>query len=426
MSGGYMYKKVVVLGNGFDLAHGLPTSYSNFMEFMTMLDDEAEKQKLNEYLRSTANSEYYCIDKIHYDLLLEKYNKLNISECGRGIINYLKLTNDIDKWVDFEEEVLTILMVCNEWNSIVESQEYEFSVSNKKHNKGDYILEILNTYKNLDNVTIRKYNKCLDKLTCFTPIYNQGELNKKYLLNNFEINTSEIFLILNEGLKELEKIFNWYIVNVVDCIITNKKSKLSNLVVDKADYVINFNYTDTLREMYNVCFSCNDYYYIHGHADKSDHNILFGCNYNREIDTKEMRVFSKSFKRIFYETHYRAVKEVETCLEGELDEVINSSATNPPFDPKTTSSGEISIYFWGHSLSTSDSDNIINIFNMTKKLESLYANVSIKILYHEEQSKFDMLNNLFEIFGQDYIEEYTNSDKLYFVESADYPIEVIS
>lgn len=136
-----------------------------------------------------------------------------------------------------------------------------------------------------------------------------------------------------------------------------------------------------------------------------------------------MRVFSKTFKRIFYDTEYRAVRQVEKYLESDLKQVINSSGGNPPFDPLTTSSGEIGIYFWGHSLSISDSDNIINIFNMAKRLEALYAHVSITILYHAEQSKFDMLNNLFEIFGQDYIEEYTNSDRLYFEDLENYPIE---
>ncbi|MDE5737347.1 MAG: bacteriophage abortive infection AbiH family protein, partial [Oscillospiraceae bacterium] len=28
-----MYKKILVLGNGFDLAHGLPTQYKHFIEF---------------------------------------------------------------------------------------------------------------------------------------------------------------------------------------------------------------------------------------------------------------------------------------------------------------------------------------------------------------------------------------------------------
>lgn len=419
-----MYMKVLVLGNGFDLAHGLPTSYTNFIEFISMLDDNVENNELKKYLSSNVNCEYYCIDKIDYIGLQEKYRKFDMSECGIGIISYLKLTKNIDKWVDFEDEVLTLLKVCNEWNSIVDSQECIFSTSSKAHNTGDYVLEIFNTYDKLDNATIRKYNNCLDKLPCFTPIYKQGNINKEYIINDFEISTSKVFAVLNEALKQLEELFNWYIVNVVDCLMANKKTKLSNSAIDYVEYVINFNYTDTLRRMYNVCLSEKYYHYIHGQARKFENNILFGCNYHKEIDLKELRVFSKTFKRIFYDTEYRAVMEVEKYLEWDLKQVINSSGSNTPFDPQTTSSGEIGIYFWGHSLSTSDSDNIINIFNMAKKLEDLYAHVSITILYHEEKSKFDMLNNLFEIFGQDYIEEYTSSSRLYFEDLEHYPIEI--
>lgn len=224
-----MDNKVLVLGNGFDLAHGLPTSYSNFIEFISMLDEEAETYELKEYLLNNVNGEYYCIDKIDYVGLREKYKKFDINECGVGFVSYLKLTKNIDKWVDFEDEVLTLLKVCNEWNSIFDSQECIFSTSSKAHNTGDYVLEIFNTYDKLDNATIRKYNNCLDKLTCFTPIYKQGIINKEYIINDFEISTSKVFAVLNEALKQLEELFNWYIVNVVDCLMAKKL----NLVIQQ-------------------------------------------------------------------------------------------------------------------------------------------------------------------------------------------------
>lgn len=42
-----MSKKILIIGNGFDLAHGLPTNYSDFLafshEFMKLYEVDSEK-----------------------------------------------------------------------------------------------------------------------------------------------------------------------------------------------------------------------------------------------------------------------------------------------------------------------------------------------------------------------------------------------
>lgn len=43
---------IIVIGNGFDLAHGLPTKYTDFLEFVKVLNNVLEER----------NKDYDCID----------------------------------------------------------------------------------------------------------------------------------------------------------------------------------------------------------------------------------------------------------------------------------------------------------------------------------------------------------------------------
>lgn len=41
---------ILVIGNGFDLAHGLPTKYTDFLEFCKMVSKIYEDEKINLHL----------------------------------------------------------------------------------------------------------------------------------------------------------------------------------------------------------------------------------------------------------------------------------------------------------------------------------------------------------------------------------------
>ena len=40
------YMNILVIGNGFDLAHGLPTKYTHFLEFVKVIKQALRKGKL--------------------------------------------------------------------------------------------------------------------------------------------------------------------------------------------------------------------------------------------------------------------------------------------------------------------------------------------------------------------------------------------
>lgn len=41
---------VLVIGNGFDLAHGLPTKYGDFLDFLYHFKEEEKKRKMIQVL----------------------------------------------------------------------------------------------------------------------------------------------------------------------------------------------------------------------------------------------------------------------------------------------------------------------------------------------------------------------------------------
>lgn len=92
--------RIVLIGNGFDLAHGLKTSYKDFIDWY-----------LNEK-EDTSGILYKSLIK-NYDLYVTYMSKKQIEECMREFCTFL---NTIRKrvgaigWVDVEDEYYTLLL----------------------------------------------------------------------------------------------------------------------------------------------------------------------------------------------------------------------------------------------------------------------------------------------------------------------------
>ncbi|WP_339905796.1 AbiH family protein [uncultured Cyclobacterium sp.] len=59
--------KIVIIGNGFDKAHGLPTGYSDFVEYfknsISQYKNEGKGLKLKGRYKETASNFYHRLDK---------------------------------------------------------------------------------------------------------------------------------------------------------------------------------------------------------------------------------------------------------------------------------------------------------------------------------------------------------------------------
>ena len=69
-----MYMNILVIGNGFDLAHGLPTTYKNFLDYAHIFKYYNEEENKEAYLFPDKYKNYkaYILDLFKTSLTDEK------------------------------------------------------------------------------------------------------------------------------------------------------------------------------------------------------------------------------------------------------------------------------------------------------------------------------------------------------------------
>ncbi len=244
---------ILVIGNGFDLAHGLSTKYADFLQYIKNNDfSEIDSPEAVEEIKSLVSDNVF--------------------------IQYFNEKIDFNKgWIDFESEISLIIssldfMKDYFWSSktirlsLVDELRRQESIAHK-------ILGLLKTYVNTQNLTSEEYNhlvieplaKHLSKLVRALEIYLCKIIEKK----NIDIKIPEI-----EGLG-IEK-------------------------------VLSFNYTHTYEKMYDNQ-KIIEYDYIHGQANiensVDDNNLVLGIDEYLNEEEKNNKLQFIQFKKYFLRIH---------------------------------------------------------------------------------------------------------------------------
>ena len=82
-----------------------------------------------------------------------------------------------------------------------------------------------------------------------------------------------------------------------------------------------------------------------------------------------------------------------------------------------TEADKVEIIFWGHSLNKSDSEYVIEIFDLIPDQRSDL--LTVKVFFYDEKAKFSMLSNLIGIVGKEKIERWMKKDWLKFEKAPD-------
>ena len=196
-------KRIFVLGNGFDLAHYLPTAYVHFMDAMRVIESCKEDQELgfDDLFQNYLSDESSDRDKKFFSKTKELYKTDNLKlsarrvEClqdklkNNGWFQHFKhhLT-DVDTWIDFENEIETVLLTID----VLVSTDFEHDTVTRENIK-------INTEYPLERYQIGKnsFDDFLgDNLVQFSPKY-MNEMKFKSVqiqrvLRDFSI-TSKIF-----------------------------------------------------------------------------------------------------------------------------------------------------------------------------------------------------------------------------------------
>jgi len=324
---------IVIVGNGFDLAHGMPTSYNEFANhYLEIVVETYLKNTKSNILISTFRDNNYFKKKFilsvnewfkKFSIDKNKKPSPNTSKLSVQYISYYFASNIYFSFELNEEEVkLNIVNFLKDNNAIIHliinnhflGKLYNNDYKNWFDIERAYFSE-LKTYselKDLDRVTIlnKEFNKIKKAL-------------KKYL----------------EGIK-VSKNQN------ISSFFENSFTKKNNICI------INFNYTETIYQYQNHFFNASQRNAIinHIHGDLKN-EIIFGYGDDTSNDYENL-------KNLDEDEYLSNFKTFSYLMKKDYSDLMNTIEDFKDFE----------VYILGHSLGRTDKTLLKEVFDNNKCL----------------------------------------------------------
>lgn len=366
--------KILVIGNGFDLEHGLPTKYKDFLDFMQCIN----------FLENNLNIiERFDISESYFEVNLEVEVKHAVDDNVKKYFYDKKLLNysSFNKWKEKEiSKELVKYAGNNIWiKYFIENMNYE------KEGWIDLESEISNVIKCFDYMkNISKYYEKYYQLPENIDDYKEEIVQKILDYSEFEINGYEL---IDTNLKQIIKVLNKHLKNLIRCLEIYledcvKKIEIRYISPDIKgiyfDKVLSFNYTNTYEIKYglNFDYDSEQYDYIHGKANmnrrKEKNNMVLGIDEYLDDDRKSNELDFIEFKKYFQRIYKRTGKDYKKWIcEKDKNE----------------------IYIFGHSLDVTDKDILIELIE--------HENTITTIFYCNKSVYAQQISNLVKIIGSD-------------------------
>ncbi len=333
---------ILIIGNGFDLAHGLKTSYNHFADYIIeniiapeFYKDYSNNNLTNNNLIRQINHRfkypYLASDRI--DRIDNKF-VIKIDQRRENIAKVLK--ENKNKIKDIINNKFLGKLYANEYQNWfdIENAYFEELILIKEKEVGDY--------------------------TDYTKEQRIKDINE---LND---NLTEIKELLKEYLKTIKINAN----KDIDCFLRNNFfNKYDNI------YIIDFNYTKTIEKYFdeNPLVTIN---YIHGNLD--DENIIFGYGNNKHPKYKEL-------KETGINEYLRFFKTFEYFENGRYINIIRTVEKFNHYD----------VGILGHSLGQPDKALLKNILD-NKRCETIhfYKRGDLENLKEIKENFYELLFSL--------------------------------
>ena len=409
--------KILILGNGFDLAHFLPTKYNHFMHAIRNVENYDKNtpmtfQNLYTDLISDENDFFENTIKLYKTeeatLPLEKVKKLQDKLNKNGWFQYFKscIDSGIETWIDFENEMEVVLSaVCYIISEIEKNIEHlqrfpqihSFILNDRIFNKDierkyPFIKNLLGNFSITD-----KQNTYIGMQIVFNKSFV-----KYYSGKPTDICSSSLLKHLEEDLINFIEIFSEYIA-FIDKLELKNTLKNPEILEKDLDAIYSFNYSSTIERLYGH----SNINFIHGKAGKdSNKKIVLGISklQNQILIDSKAYGFVKYYQKLVNNTDYQFLKSNSPVIELEQN-MKGQSLTN--YHP-------IEIYIWGHSLDSSDSDYIHEIFSFNQGEKP-----SVRVIVYYYSKPHAQLSNLIYILDKDIIETWMKNKWLEFMEMPD-------
>ncbi len=370
--------RLVIIGNGFDLAHGLPTSYGHFIDdFWKNIEKNYRTDIIKNVLYVDESHEPFsrlqiknfddlkkCLDvyvKSNY-VPAYKFDDVNI-ELNQGAKNIFKFKNDFFKliniknsqnWVDIENEYYIELKKIVD-DSIKGKQDVL-----KLNNEFEQVKKLLEDYLK------REVNEKFDFLNRL-PNIEWSEKHFSPFIKNLNKDQKN-----SEYLKEFSSHDHKDLINYDDELIdANQKNELDSKIKSgellQYNYFLNFNYTKTidvyLNGLKHFFTSKQKQIQIHGRLNDVKNEINFG--FGDEMDDHYKKI--ENINDNEYLKNFKSFQYSQNSNYKELLDFIDST--------------KFQVYIMGHSCGLSDRTLLNTIFE--------HKNCrSIKIFYHQKKDKY--------------------------------------
>lgn len=336
--------RIILVGNGFDLAHGLPTHYSDFIEWYWRLwGDRLIHGK------DSIESDELCSFKLKDTLGINMWYMV-----WQGW--YYKRENPFITWDP--QEAIDLVKQDENLCDINYLSSFFFEICQSVETKGWVDIEN-EFYDRLSHTgsQAKSLNDDLDIIKKYLIEYlSRVQIGvKRNMINN------DLLCKMNEPFVERDIALDWlHNQNVVIGFDNAKSSKKA--YIPKRIMLLNFNYTD-FADRYLSDIPDTTIIHIHGSLSKPD-SVIFG--YGDELDEHYKEILNKNDNE--YLRHIKSIRYLESPNYRNLLEFIESS----PYQ----------IYIMGHSCGNSDRTLLNTLFEHKNC-------ASIKPFYHKKDDGSD-------------------------------------
>lgn len=339
--------RLVIIGNGFDIAHGLKTSYMDFINWYweervksffhndtTVSEDCLCKltiigEEFSSWKRFAHDNNYFNKDQFSSNEVIGKIRKnpdMFSFECSKFFETILQ-SIETKGWVDIENDYYQLL---------------------KKGAKKSYYS---NTIKELNMQLNYLKNKLVEYLSSLNDISKKDELDKAI---------HENFNLWDLSTKDEKRAIGNLGIMITDINQIHSERRYRDNLTPRNIMLLSFNYTATVTKYSRPIDKIN---YIHGNLDNPE-KIIFG--YGDELDKDYQELLDRNDNELL--NYAKSVKYLETRNYRNLLEFLNS--------------GLFQVVILGHSCGNSDRTLLNTVFEHQNC-------VSIKPYYHKWDDRRD-------------------------------------
>ena len=367
---------ILIIGNGFDLAHKLPTTYIDFLHFFHHI-------KANFHSPNCSNT----LDDIFF----------NTYPVNNYVKNYIKNVcqqcNSSSEENNNHKSVILMQELCDKLDDNI-WYNYLWIIYIKGKMKGinwiDFESEISHIIEQIDRYQENLYQPF--NIQFETTLDDKMEIFLEQLKQT-EKNFSTCREFLDNSYCDLERFIRCMEIYLIECVDV-EQFPISYFSPDIKEIlphaVLCFNYTHTYTKVYSKtpCI-----HFIHGetHTLDTPNNMILGIDEYYHSPEKDLHTNYNIYKKFTQ----RILKETGFLYN---DWIYKMNSITPKLDqyPKsqdTTSDFLHNVYIFGHSLDVTDKDVLMKFIDR--------KDVKTTVFYYDKQQQTQQIANLVKMLGQD-------------------------